>query len=462
MPDLWMDVDAALAEVPVNIAPLIDDTDFKTVEDAVAYNASGMDLRWNFVTTAGAFTSTAVTPTTAGTYDWAHQGDGMYSIEIPATGGASINNDTEGFGWFTGKITGVLPFRGPIIGFRAAGLNNALIDGTTIDVNVTKVGGNSVPVVTADLISDAVTPTVIGGRIDANVGAVSGDATAADNLEALFDGTGYNGGGGTRLIVDANAVGGSEFDFSVGGPIPALGVLEHGTAQSVGASSVVLRASSAFGNDTLIGNVIMVYGSDQGYWQSRVIDDSVLSTDTVTISTAWAVTPTGSNLFYIILAQRPGTVSGTVSANVIQWSGTAVGTPHTAGYPVVTVKDGTGTGEINTLAGSIEQVNLVGEVAADGINTSTISTTAKAGIAAAVKDVALTAPTGAPDWTGTVTLGQGLAWLSSLGINKVIHNRSTGELEAYNAAGTKIAEAPFADSGGASGSATREKWGAID
>ena len=128
MADIWFDVDTALSEVPVNIFPLTDDTDFKTRETSVAYNATGMDLVWNFVTTAGAYTQTAVTPTTGGAYDWAHQGDGMYSIEIPASGGASINNDAEGFGWFTGMATGVLPWRSPVFGFRAAGINNKLID----------------------------------------------------------------------------------------------------------------------------------------------------------------------------------------------------------------------------------------------------------------------------------------------------------------------------------------------
>lgn len=34
---------------------------------------------------------------------------------------------------------------------------------------------------------------LVGGRIDANVGAISADATAADNAEAFFDGTGYAG-----------------------------------------------------------------------------------------------------------------------------------------------------------------------------------------------------------------------------------------------------------------------------
>ncbi len=118
--ELTLSVNVALSEVPVNIFPLLDDTDFKSIEASVVYNAAGMALKWNFVTQAGAYAQTSVTPTTAGVYDWANQGNGMYSIEIPASAGASINNDTEGFGWFTGVATGVLPWRGPIIKFEAA------------------------------------------------------------------------------------------------------------------------------------------------------------------------------------------------------------------------------------------------------------------------------------------------------------------------------------------------------
>lgn len=140
MPDIYMDVDTAV-QVPCNILPLIDPTDFKTVEVAIAYNEAGMNIAWNFVTTAGVMTTTAVTPTTAGLHDWLEEGtdEGMYSIEIPASGG-TINNDTEGFGWISGMTTNCLPFRGPTIGFRAAALNNALIDGgDLLDVNLTKV-----------------------------------------------------------------------------------------------------------------------------------------------------------------------------------------------------------------------------------------------------------------------------------------------------------------------------------
>lgn len=132
MADLFLLIDAVLTEVPVCIGALIDDGDFKTREEAVAYDQAGMDLVWNFTTRAGVTTQTAVTPTTGGgDYDWTNQGNGMYTIGVPATGGASINNDTEGFGWFSGFATGVVPWRGPIVQFSVAQENLELQYDTT-------------------------------------------------------------------------------------------------------------------------------------------------------------------------------------------------------------------------------------------------------------------------------------------------------------------------------------------
>lgn len=128
---LFLDVDTAIAGAPVNMLPLIDDGDFKSIEAGVVFNQAGLALQWNFTPTGGATTQTAVTPTTSGDYDWANLGNGMYTIEMPASAGASINNDTEGVGWFTGSATGILPWRGPDILFRAAATNDALIDNTT-------------------------------------------------------------------------------------------------------------------------------------------------------------------------------------------------------------------------------------------------------------------------------------------------------------------------------------------
>ena len=153
-----MDVDAALSEVPVNIAPLVDSLDGVTIE-ACTFNQAGLVLIWNFTTCVGAYTQTAVTPTdTGGNYDWVSQGNGMFTIEIPPSGGASINNDTEGFGWFTGTATGICPWRGPVIGFRAAGLNDKLIESAYDTTRA--LAGTALPAAAADAagglpISDA-------------------------------------------------------------------------------------------------------------------------------------------------------------------------------------------------------------------------------------------------------------------------------------------------------------------
>jgi len=263
---MWMDVDVALAEVPVNLFPLLDDTDFKTRETAVAYNASGMDLVWNFVTTGGAYTQTAVTPTTAGTYDWTHQGDGMYSIEIPASGGASINNDTEGFGWFSGVATGVLPWRGPVIGFRRAALNDLLIDG----------------------------------------------GTASTNLEDFFDGTGYVGGT-AKLTVDATkwnglttvalplapTVAGRTLDVSAGGeagvdwanvgtPGSTVGLsattvatLTNAPSDSSGVTTLLSRLSAARAGylDNLSAGAVATAAKLLSYFQSALRKDVTVDSD---------------------------------------------------------------------------------------------------------------------------------------------------------------------------------------
>ena len=182
MADIWFDVDTALSEVPINLMPLIDDTDFKSREVALTYNQAGLDLVWNFITTGGAMSQTAVTPTSGGAYDWQHIGDGMYTIEIPASGGASINNDTEGFGWFTGVATGVLPWRSPIFGFRAAAINNSLIDGATLDVNVTSLADD---VITAAKFDESTAfPLKSADTGSTQVARVGADE---DTLETLSD-----------------------------------------------------------------------------------------------------------------------------------------------------------------------------------------------------------------------------------------------------------------------------------
>lgn len=306
MSDICMDVDTALAEVPVNILPLLDDTDFKTRETGVAYNAAGMDLVWNFVTTAGAFSQTAVTPTTSGTYDWTHQGDGMYTIEIPASGGASINNDTEGYGWFSGVATGVLPWRGPVITFRAAAINDSLVDAGTTGL---------------------LGPTTAGRTVDVTT-------------------TGEVG-------IDFNNV-----NLPVGA-IPALGIIENGTAQSATSSTLVLRSATSIADD-LVNNAILEITGGTGAGQVRVIVDWVSSSDTATVNPSWTTTPDNTST-YIVRAAPPAPTSS-------------------AYLPTVLVSVGTGTGQLNASSGKVPATIAAGDLAADSVTSSALAASAVAEI----------------------------------------------------------------------------------
>lgn len=310
MADMWMDVDAALAEVPVNLMPLIDDTDFKTRETAVAYNAAGMDLVWNFVTPAGAYTQTAVTPTTAGTYDWTHQGDAMYSIEIPASGGASINNDTEGFGWFSGVATGVLPWRGPVIGFRAAGLNDLLIESA---FSATRgLAGTALPAAAAD---------AAGGLVISDAGGLDADAQRADVAAILVDtGTTLDGRIPAALVsgrmdasvgamaanvltataINANAINAAKLDPDVTTEL-----------QSGLATAAALDAVDNF-VDTEIAAIITTLGTPAG--ASLAADIAAVQADTDNLQTRVPAALVGGRMDSSVGAMAANTMTAAASA----------------------------------------------------------------------------------------------------------------------------------------------------
>jgi hypothetical protein len=183
---MWMDVTEPLAEVPVNVCPLISNSDFKTIDETIAYNESGMDLNWNFVTTAGAYSQQPVTPTDGGIHAWLHQGNGMYSVAIPASGG-DVDNDVEGFGWFSGVCDGVLPWIGPVIGFRAAALNNLLVD--TAPNAHRMLAGTALPAAAADGVGGLPISDAGGLAMDTlYTMAVSAEAWGSINSGIVFRG----------------------------------------------------------------------------------------------------------------------------------------------------------------------------------------------------------------------------------------------------------------------------------
>lgn len=330
---IYIDVDTAV-EVPVNVAPLIDDTDFKTRETAIAYNQAGMDLVWNFVTPAGTITQTAVTPTTAGDYDWAHVGDGMYKIEIPASGGASINNDTEGVGYFSGICTGVLPWRGPDIVFRAAALNDAMIEGgDNLDVNVTQWKGSTAPAMTGDAFA----------YLGTNLGALGANATEAGGTGDHLTAVPWNASWDSEVqsevndgltafwtspatLVDlvwdevitgaAHNVNNSAAKFLREGS-EATGVT--GTAQSATSTTITLASGAVTATNIFnFERIRIIEGTGAG--QSRLITTSTITTDVCDVHRAWTTTPDSTSVYVISSAdaavnavdEQLATATGTV------------------------------------------------------------------------------------------------------------------------------------------------------
>jgi hypothetical protein len=87
---------------------------------------------------------------------------------------------------------------------------------------------------------------------------------------------------------------------------------------------------------------------------------------------------------------------GPAAVNVTQWSGTAIPGVDTAGYPVVTVKDGTGQGEILTTSGAVDLVTTTTNLTnAGGLTQADVRTAV--GLASANLDTQLGAIAGFVD-----------------------------------------------------------------
>lgn len=127
-------VDAAITMV---VGPCIDDTDFKTLEEAIAHNAAGMDVSLIVEKTDGTTAVTAITLTTGGTSDWTHKDGGYYEIEVTAA-----QNIEEGAGYIRGVCTGVLPFESAHYNIVKANVYDSWVKGTDVlQADITQLGG---------------------------------------------------------------------------------------------------------------------------------------------------------------------------------------------------------------------------------------------------------------------------------------------------------------------------------
>jgi len=100
------------------------------------------------------------------------------------------------------------------------------------------------------------------------------------------------------------------------GAQPQYNIVDQGTAQGATGTTLVLRSAAAFANDTPIGMTLLAFGSTQGYWQARVVNDYDLATDTATVTT-WTVTPSGT-ITYKMFGTAPVSISALTATQASQ------------------------------------------------------------------------------------------------------------------------------------------------
>ena len=188
-------VDSAIVMV---VGPCIDDTDFKTLEEAIAYNAAGMDVSLIVEKTDGTTAVTAITLTTAGTSDWTHKDGGYYEIEVTAA-----QNAEEGIAHVRGVCTGVLPFESIHYNVVKANVYDSWIKGT--DVLQTDV---------TQWLGTAAAPPTVAGVPEVDITHWIGTAAATPTVAGVPEVDVTHMAGGVQTVTDLK-------DFADAGYDPA-------------------------------------------------------------------------------------------------------------------------------------------------------------------------------------------------------------------------------------------------
>ncbi len=129
------------------------------------------------------------------------------------------------------------------------------------------------------------------------------------------------------------------------------------TARDIGAS-VLLSSGTGTGQVTLTSGRV---NADITHIAAAAVSTTTaqLGVNAVQVSGSATAADNVEVVYSTDFATAYSTALDMWNVNVENWNTTAVPAEHTAGYPIVTIKDGTGTGEINTNAGAVALVDLV-------------------------------------------------------------------------------------------------------
>ena len=271
--------------------------------------------------------------------------------------------------------------------------DGAVVTGLTIqkaDVRLSKNGGNYAAANADQGASDAGAPYDEVGEYDISLDAT--DTNTLGRLRANWADTGALPTWNEFMVISA-----AEWDrkYTTTGQAQ-LGLLSYGTAQSATGTTLVLAAAETYADDVLNGATLIVYGSTQGYFQSRAIVDYDLATDTATVDT-WTVTPSGT-ISYWLFGTPPAVASGTLPAvNTVQVS-----------------DDAAAADTLELFAEALDQVT--GQLDSGSFATGTVSNSASVSAALSATTSAATAQSSAESTTlSSITTGASSANVSATG-----------------------------------------------
>jgi len=128
-----------------------------------------------------------VTATGAAGIDWANIENPSTAVDLSGTDIQTVDTATN-TGTVTGNVDGSVGSVTGNVGGNVVGSVDSVTDPVTVGTNNDKSGYS----LAADQSSVTVgTVTDVTNQVTADMAAISGDSTAADNLEAMFDGSGY-------------------------------------------------------------------------------------------------------------------------------------------------------------------------------------------------------------------------------------------------------------------------------
>lgn len=194
--------------------------------------------------------------------------EAVYDALFGTTALATATNITAATGIVLSGVThtgAVIPTVTTLTGHTAqTGDVYALANGANGFANI-KSDTAAILVDTGTTLDARIPAALVGGRMDANVGAISSDATAADNAEAFFDGTGYAGTGNTiptvttvGTVTTVTGLTASNLDTTVSSRLATSGYTAPPSAASNATAVLTTAMTESYGTDG--GTVTLAQG----------------------------------------------------------------------------------------------------------------------------------------------------------------------------------------------------------